>query len=151
AVMSLLANAMPLEVANRVFLSTVVLAFPLSTAFLLRSLGRAAWPALLVVPLAFGDCMGWGFVNVCAAIPMALLTLAAAIRAVSDAPNRTRWCVWFGALLLAGFFTHPVPSLFLALALPLALLLTRAPDDASVGPWRPRLPVMLSALPALVM
>src|SRR5262249_12068119 len=111
AVMSLLANAMPLEVANRVFLSTVVLAFPLSTAFLLRSLGRAAWPALLVVPLAFGDCMGWGFVNVCAAIPMALLTLAAAIRAVSDAPNRTRWCVWFGALLLAGFFTHPVPSL----------------------------------------
>src|SRR5437870_5527678 len=113
AIVGLLANAMPIEVANRVFLSAVVLAFPLSAAFLLRSLGRAAWPAILVVPLAYGDCMGWGFVNLCAAIPMALFTLAAAIRAVSNPPDRARWCLWFGVLLLAGFFMHPVPSLFL--------------------------------------
>src|SRR5688572_32988588 len=42
---SLLNWLLPLELANRVFLSAYVAGLPLSLAFLLRSLKRPAWPA----------------------------------------------------------------------------------------------------------
>jgi len=51
---------LPLEVANKLFVSAAVVGLPLATAFLLRSLGRPTWPALLAVSVAYGDNFGWG-------------------------------------------------------------------------------------------
>jgi hypothetical protein len=74
---------MPLELANRVFLSLVIAGLPLSLAFLLRSLNRPAWPALLAMPFAYGDSFAWGFINYCAALPLALLTCGFFVRAIA--------------------------------------------------------------------
>ena len=70
---SLLSWIVPLELANRLFLSAMVLGLPLATAFLLRSLGRPRWPAVLTTPFAYGDSFGWGFVNSSASFVLALL------------------------------------------------------------------------------
>ena len=155
AVMHALHAFVSLEAANRLFLSVVVAAFPLSTAFVLRALGRQTWPALLVIPLAYGDGFGWGFVSTWAAIPLAWLTLGAFLRGIADAGQRMRWALSYGAGLLAGFFVHPVPSLFLALALPATIALARAPEDRPGSPWsawlHSRLPLILATLPTLAM
>jgi len=50
---------LPVDVANRAFLTLMLAALPLSLAFLLRSLGRPAWAALLAIPFAYGDSFGW--------------------------------------------------------------------------------------------
>lgn len=90
-VVSTLNWVMPLELANRVFLSAVIAGLPLSLAFLLRSLQRPAWPALLAMPFAYGDSFAWGFINYCAALPLALLTCGLFVRAIATetAPRRT--------------------------------------------------------------
>src|SRR5947208_11183100 len=49
---SLLNWLLPLEAANKVFLSAVVAGLPLSLAFLLRSVCRPEWPSLLCVPFS---------------------------------------------------------------------------------------------------
>jgi hypothetical protein len=51
---------LPLEVANRLFLSAYVAGLSLSLAFLLSSLGRPTWPSLLALPFAYGDSFAWG-------------------------------------------------------------------------------------------
>ena len=145
---------MPLEVANRVFLTLVALAYPLSTAFLLKTLRRPAWPALLAVPLAYGDCFAWGFVNTLAATPLAVATLAAFARAIDRPAERLRWSVWVAGASLAGFLTHPAPVAFLALALPWTLLTTPAPDDAPrqrPRDWLARRALPLAALLPLLL
>jgi hypothetical protein len=120
---------LPLEAANRLWLTFVVLAYPLSMAFLLVTLRRPAWPALLATPLAYGDSFAWGFVNTLAATPLAVVTLASFVRAIERPAERRRWSAWVAGTSLAGFLTHPAPVAFLALALPWTLLTTRAPDD----------------------
>ena len=62
-VVSALNWLMPLELANRLFLSLYVAGLPLSLAFLLKSLKRPTWPALLALPFAYGDSFAWGFIN----------------------------------------------------------------------------------------
>ena len=127
---------LPLETANRVFLTLVVLAFPLSVAFLLQTLRRPAWPALLAAPLAYGDSFAWGFVNSLAAMPLAVATLAAFVRAIERPAERGRWSAWVAVTSLVGFLMHPAPVAFLALALPWALLTSPAPDDRRGQPPR---------------
>ena len=45
----------PLDLANKLFLSAYVAGMPLSMAFLLKSLKRPIWPSLLALPFAYGD------------------------------------------------------------------------------------------------
>lgn len=151
---SALACVVPLELANRIFLSICVAGVPLSLGFLLRSLGRPAWPALLAIPTAYGDSLAWGFINYCAALPPTILSLAFFIRALTDVRHRTRWAALHALVLLAVLAFHPVPMAFLALALPWLLVTTRVREDAStVVPWqrlRARLPALVSLLPCLL-
>src|SRR5258708_27116229 len=70
AIVSALARVLGVDVANKIFLSAYVVAMPLSMAFLLRSLDRPTWPALLALPFAYGDNLAWGFINYCAALPL---------------------------------------------------------------------------------
>jgi hypothetical protein len=135
AVVGTLQWLLPLEVANRVCLSLVVLAFPLSVAMLLAAMRRPTWPALLAAPLAYGDNFAWGFVNTLMATPLAVMTLALFVRALSRPEERARCSGACAVVAVAGFLTHPAPLAFLVLAVPWALLTTRAPDDAPGQGW----------------
>lgn len=139
AIVGALGTVVPLETANRIWLTLVVLAYPLSTALLLASLRRPTWPALLAAPLAYGDCFAWGFVNTLCATPLAVAATAAFIGALDRTRERRRWSIVFTLTALASFFTHPAPVAFLVLALPWLLLTTPAPDDAGgVRDWLAR-------------
>lgn len=129
AVAGLLARVVSIETANRIFLTGLVIALPLAMAFLLRSLGRRTWPALLTIPFAFGDTLAWGFMNYCAAFPVMVLGLGAWVRAIADPPRRLAWSLGLIACLAAMLAFHPGPAFYLAPALPFLLLTTRAPED----------------------
>ena len=148
---SLLSWIVPLELANRLFLSAMVLGLPLATAFLLRSLARPRWPAVLTIPFAYGDSFGWGFVNSSASFVLALLSAGLFVRAVTDVPHRRRWALVHAAVLVGVVLMHVQGFLFLALGLPFLLFTTRTPEDGSRRPLRPRLPATLSTAPAVVL
>jgi hypothetical protein len=148
---SLLSWAVPLELANRLFLSAMVVGLPLATAFLLRSLGRPRWPAVLTLPFAYGDSFGWGFVNSNASFVLALLAAGLFVRALTDVRLRRRWAIAHACVLVAVVLMHVQGFLFLAPGLPFLLVTTRIPEDGPRRPIRPRLPALLSTVPAVVL
>jgi hypothetical protein len=141
---SLLNWLLPLELANRLFLTLLVAGLPLSVGFLLRTLQRPRWASLLALPFSYGDSFGWGFINYLASLPLAVLSCALFVRALEDAPHRLRWALLHAVVLLATLLMHVQAFLFLALALPWLLLTTRVP-----GGLRPRAPALLSVVPGV--
>jgi hypothetical protein len=154
-VVALLNWVVPLTVANKLFLSAYVVGMPLGLAFLLRSLGRPAWPALLAIPFAYGDSFAWGFINYVAALPLAFLSLGLFARAIADAPRRRRWGLWHAPVLVAVLLFHVQVFGYLAFALPFLLLTTRAPEDvpgaARGARLRARLPAVASVVPGVAL
>jgi hypothetical protein len=141
-----LAYLVPLELANRLFLSAYVLGLPLSLAFLLRSLRRPAWPALLALPFAYGDSFAWGFINYCASLPLALTSAGLFVRAIEDGPRRRRWAGLLACTLVLVLLFHVQSFAYLAFALPLLLFATPAPEGRGL---RARMPALLGVLPAV--
>nr|WP_198956132.1 hypothetical protein [Archangium sp. Cb G35] len=152
---SLLNWLLPLDLANRLFLSAYVVGLPLSLAFLLRGLGRPLWPSLLALPLAYGDNFGWGFINYLAALPLALLCCGFFVHALTRAGQRPLWASGLAASLVAVLLFHVQAFAFLGLALPWLLLTTPVPEDASTRGFqarlRPRLPALLGVTPGVVL
>ncbi|MFT3707897.1 MAG: hypothetical protein QM817_09600 [Archangium sp.] len=147
-VVSLLNWLLPLELANRVFLSAVVAGLPLSLAFLLKSLKRPTWPALLALPFAWGDSFAWGFVNYCASLPLAILTCGFFVRVIDHEPGeRRKWGIGVAISLVLVLLFHVQSFIFLAFALPLLLLTTPAPEGKN---WRARIPALVSVSPAVL-
>ncbi len=138
---------LPLETANRVFLTAYVMGLPLSLGFLLRSLRRPAWPALLAIPFAYGDNFGWGFINYLAALPLGVLTCALFVRAIDDVPNRRRWAALMGVSLVSVLAFHVQIFMWLAVALPFLLVTTPAPEGTH---WRARVPALLGVTPGVL-
>ncbi len=143
---SLLNWLLPLELANRLFLTLVVAGLPLSVGVLLRTLGRPRWPSLLALPFSYGDSFGWGFINYLASLPLAVLACAFFVQTLQDAPHRRRWALAHAALLLATLLMHVQAFFFLALALPWLLFTTAVP-----GGLRARAPALLSTVPAVAL
>lgn len=143
---SLLHWLVPLELANRLFLTAYVVGLPLSLAALLKALGRPTWPSLLALPFAYGDSFAWGFINSCSAMPLALLSCAFFVHALQDTEHRTRWAVRHAGALVLVLLFHVQAFAFLALALPWLLLLTRVQ-----GGWRARLPALASVVPGVLL
>jgi hypothetical protein len=143
---SLLHWLLPLELANRLFLSASVAAVPLSLAFLLEGLGRPRWPSLLALPFAYGDSFAWGFVNSCAAMPLAFTCCGLLVRTLSaeDTARRRRWAVLLGLCLVLVLLFHVQPFAWLGLALPVLLVLTPARPGA-------RRAAVLAALPGVLL
>lgn len=157
---SLLNWLLPLHLANKVFLSLYVIGMPLGLAFLLRSLGRPTWPALLALPFAYGDSFAWGFINYCSALPLTFVAAGCFVRAITDSLHRVRWGVLLAASLAAVLLFHVQAFAFLGIALPFLLLTTRAPEDR--GParegdgkfdrlLRPRMAALLGVLPGVAL
>nr|WP_217917077.1 hypothetical protein [Myxococcus sp. AM009] len=146
---------LPLELANRVFLSAYVVGLPLSLGFLLRSLGRPTWPALLALPFAYGDSFNWGFINYCAALPLTLLCCGLFVRTLEDTPRRRTWGGGLAVCLVAVLLFHVQAFGFLAFGLPWLLLTTRVPEDAQArglaARLRPRVPALLGVVPGVAL
>jgi hypothetical protein len=147
-VVSLLNWLLPLELANRVFLTAYVAGLPLSLAFLLRSLKRPAWPALLALPFAYGDSFAWGFVNYCAALPLTFLTCGFFVRAIEDVAHRLRWAIALGLCLVAVLLMHVQAFAYLGVALPFLLLTTPAAEGAT---WKARRHALAGVVPGVVL
>jgi hypothetical protein len=147
-VVSALNWILPLEAANRIFLCAVVAGLPLSLAFLLQSLKRSAWPALLAIPFAYGDSLAWGFINFCAALPLGILCCGCCVRAVEDVSKRTKWSLWLAGLLVVVLLFHVQVFVFLALALPLLLLTTQASGEKF---FKARKGVLLGVIPGVLL
>jgi hypothetical protein len=157
---SLLNWLLPLVSANKLFLCAYVAGMPLSMAFLLRSLKRPTWPSLLALPMAYGDSFAWGFLNYCSALPLTFLCCGLFVRALQDAPRRTRWSAGLAVCLVAVLLFHVQAFAFLGLGLPLLLLTTSVPEDFSGDaagdrasprpPWRARLQARAGALLGVV-
>ncbi len=145
---SLLNWLLPLELANRVFLTAYVAGLPLSLAFLLKSLKRPAWPALAALPFAYGDSFAWGFLNYVAALPLAFLTCGFFVRAIEDAPRRRAWALALAAALLAVLLFHVQVFAWLGVALPLLLLTTPAPEGRA---WGARVPALWGVVPGVAL
>jgi hypothetical protein len=145
---SALSWVFPIEAANRLFLSAYVAGLPLSLAFLLRALGRPAWPALLSLPFAYGDSFAWGFINYCASLPLALLTCGLFVRAIGEPARRRGAAIGLGFSLVAVLLFHVQAFAWLALALPLLLFTTPAPEGRSV---RARAAALLGVVPGVLM
>ena len=146
---------LPLDVANKVFLTGYIVGLPLALGFLLRSLGRPRWVSLVAIPFAYGDSFSWGFINYCASVPLALLAAGLFVRALVDAPHRRRWAGANGAVLAAVLLFHVQAFAFLAFALPFLLLTTRVPEDAArtkfVDRVRARGWALASVIPGVVL
>lgn len=140
---------MPLELANRVFLSAYVAGLPLSLAFLLKSLKRPAWPALLALPFAYGDSFSWGFINYVTALPLAFLTCGFFVRAIDDVPKRRTWAGWLAGALVLVLLFHVQVFAWLAVALPFLLLTTPAPEGPKA--WRARVPAVVGVVPGVLL
>ena len=147
-VVSFLNWLLPLELANKVFLSAYVAGLPLSLAFLLRSLKRPAWPALLAIPFAYGDSFKWGFINYLASLPLALLTCGFFVRAIADTPHRRRWAGALAASLVAVLLFHVQTFAWLAVALPFLLLTTPAAEGRN---WKLRVPALAGVVPGVAL
>jgi len=86
----LLSFLMPLEAASRLFVALFcVAALPVAAAFLLRAFGRDWRLAVLVVPLAWGRCLWYGFIGFCAALPLSLVIIGLLMQNLA-APSRRR-------------------------------------------------------------
>jgi hypothetical protein len=138
-----------LDMANRIVISGYVVAMPLTMAFLLRSLGRPAWPSLFALPLAYGDSLAWGFLNYCTAIPLALVSCGLVPRILKDPRRRALWAVLLAVSLLATFAFHVQALVFAVLALLVLLVTTRVVNER--GFLGGRTLVLVSALPTLAL
>ncbi len=125
----------PLDLANRLFLSAYVVGLPLSLAFLLKSLKRPAWPSLLALPFAYGDSFAWGFINYVAALPLTFLCCGLFVRSVSDSERRRAWAGGLAVALVAVLLFHVQAFAFLGLGLPLLLVTTRSPERGDARRW----------------
>jgi hypothetical protein len=106
---------------------------------------------VLTIPFAYGDSFGWGFVNSSASFVLAGFSAGLFVRALTDVPRRRRWALVHAAILLGVVLMHVQGFLFLALALPLLLVTTRVTEDGPGRPLRPRLPAILSTVPAVLL
>lgn len=103
-VTDLLAYVLPLETANRVFLSLYVLLLPLSAWRYLRAFGRDPVVSLLAFPVVYGTFLFMGFVNYVSALPFLLLAMAALRRWLDGGGWRA--FTWLSVHTLVLFLSH---------------------------------------------
>lgn len=137
---------MSLESASRLFVALFCVAgLPAAGAFVLRELGRDFRLAILIVPVAWNQCLWFGFIGFCAALPMSLVALALLDRQLRKPSLRLSFGLAALVALLA--FTHFF-VLVVTLGLALVVLLNRARDVGILRSFRAAIPLLSG--PALV-
>lgn len=126
----LLAYLVPLETANKLYLSLYAAALPASVAVLGRRLGRSPWIALFAFPLVYNFAFSYGFIGYSMSCALAHFTLACADRCLERAsPGRLAGLL---ALALATYFTHFLPWLVMGLCFGALLVARRPPLSRSL-------------------
>jgi hypothetical protein len=110
----LLAYVMPVEVANKVYLSAYALTLPLSAAVLARQMGRSYWLSLFAFPLIFNLNFSYGFITFCVGVVVLTFALVVLDRFL-EAPTRRR-AIALAVLSLALYSTHVLPWMFFGIA-----------------------------------
>ena len=116
-----LAYAMPVETANRVFLSLYVLLLPLATWRFLAAAGRERALSLLAFPVVYGTFLFMGLVNFVAALPFFLFGFAALLRWLEQ--RRRRDYVWLVVHSVVLYLSHTQAYLLYVGSVGLYLLL----------------------------
>lgn len=141
-VTALLAKLTGVVLANKLVLSSAIVGTPYAMRLLLRSLERDERAALLVMPLTWNAHLILGFFNFIAAIPLALVGLALAVR-LRDAWDR-RVAIGLAAIAIVDFYTHVVPFAFLGLGA--ALILMGGGAKETLRRWSTLVPAGLAML-----
>jgi len=121
--LNLLAYAIPLEWANRLFLSLYVAALPVSTAALAAALGRSPWLGLFALPLAFTFEFHMGFVGHLASLAMMMGSLALYASRLQGRRAGRGWSALAALLPLACLVTHVQPYAFFLAGLAVMIVL----------------------------
>ena len=138
----LLAHLVGVQAANTLLLTLALVGTPYALRLLLRELGRDQRLALFVLPLLWNAHLILGFLNFIAAIPLALLGLALAVR-LRRGPSR-RDEIALGIVALVTFYMHVVPFGFLGLGAGLIAIGEGA--KTTLRRWLPLIPATLAAL-----
>jgi hypothetical protein len=110
----MLAYLMPIEVANKIYLSAYALALPVGAALLAHRMGRSPWLALFAFPLIFNMNFMFGFITFCAGMAFLFYALFALDRFLERPTGASGAAV---ALLSIGLYLmHVLPWLFFGVA-----------------------------------
>jgi hypothetical protein len=129
-------------VANKILVTASIVGAPFAMRSLLRALGRDERLALFVVPLTWNAHLILGFLNFVAAIPLALVGLALAVRLRAEW-SRPR-AILLGVVAFVCFYTHVVPFAFLGLGA--ALVAIGGGIKPTLLRWAPLAPSALAAI-----
>ncbi|MEO6952356.1 MAG: hypothetical protein ABI321_11120 [Polyangia bacterium] len=107
ATIDLLMYAMPIELANKVFLSAYLVLFPLSILSVARAFGRSPWLALGAFPLAFNQNWIYGFSSFLMSVALSGFALAQLLYVLRE--PTTRRALGLGALCVLAYAFHILP------------------------------------------
>ena len=110
----LLSYLMPIEVANKVYLSAYALTLPLSAAVLARQMGRSHWLAFFAFPLVFNMNFSYGFITFCGGIVVLTFALVVLDRFLEQPSRRRGWALALLSIVL--YLTHVLPWMFFGVA-----------------------------------
>lgn len=110
----LLSYLLPIEVANKVYLSAYALLLPASLAWLAQQMGRSRWLSLFAFPLVFNMNFSYGFITFCAGLVVMTFALVVLDRFL-EAPSQRRG-VALALLSLLLYTTHVLPWMFFGVA-----------------------------------
>jgi hypothetical protein len=116
---ALLSRALPAELSGRIVLALIPVLLAASALKLARYAQRPDWTALLFLPMSYGYATGWGFVNYCLAVPLALMCLVEWLKYIEQ-PERRAWASAFSALLVA--YAHGLTTIALFASAAVAFL-----------------------------
>ena len=103
----LLMYVMPIEVANKLFLSAYLVLFPLSILSVARALGRSPWLALGAFPLAFNQNWIYGFSSFLMSVALSFFALAQVLWLLRE--PTTKRGLGLGVLCLLAYMFHILP------------------------------------------
>ena len=110
----LLSYLMPIEIANKVYLSAYALCLPLSTAVLARQMGRSHWLAFFAFPLVFNMNFSYGFITFCVGVVVLTFALVVLDRFLEEPTRRRGWALAILSIVL--YLTHILPWMFFGVA-----------------------------------
>ena len=140
AVMALLMTIVPATIAEKIFVSAIVLLFSLAMWLYAGAVDRRrAIAAFLALPFTYNWLLQAGFYNFSIGVAMAFITIAIWWRR-RDQPNATT-IVSVALLLIVCYFAHPMAVLFACGAIGLMWLTTHR-DIKLLGVFLPVLPLL---------
>ncbi|HZS35976.1 MAG TPA: hypothetical protein VFF06_04080 [Polyangia bacterium] len=110
----LLSYVMPIEVANKVYLSAYALALPVGVALVGKRMGRSPWLAVFAFPLVFNFNFSLGFVTFCGGLAVLFYAIYA-LDSFLEKPARGS-AIAVGLLSLLLYFMHILPWMFFGLS-----------------------------------